>query len=414
MDRGWDRTTLAEVAEESAYGFTASADPDGTGPRFVRITDLVGSLRWENVPASDGVPARLDKYLLRDGDVLIGRTGANVGVALELVDPPESIFASYLVRFRLDRRKVARGFMGLLVRSPWWKAYVRSAQTGSGQPQLNARLMGEFSFPLPDLDEQSRIVEVIHSLENKIENNRKLAKTLEEIAATLFRARFVDFVGHDDLIESEIGPIPAGWKVLPVGELVETRGGTTPSTRNPEYWEGGTVAWATPKDLSGMDSPILRSTSRKITEAGLGKISSGLLPRGTVLLSSRAPVGYTAVTDIDLAVNQGFIAMPPSDQIPSSYILFWLRENMRLIESNAGGTTFAEISKKAFRPLPFLVPPQEDLDTFALVAEPLFARIAAADRESETLVEIRDTLLPKLISGEIRVPEVEEVIEEAV
>jgi type I restriction enzyme S subunit len=120
-------------------------------------------------------------------------------------------------------------------------------------------------------------------------------------------------------------------------------------------------------------------------------------------MSSRAPVGYTAISLVPVAVNQGFIALPPSPQMPSEYVLFWLRANMDRIKAHAGGTTFAEISKRAFRPLPMLLPPKQELDKFRSVAEPLIARIAACARESALLSEIRDTLLPKLISGALGV-----------
>lgn len=121
-------------------------------------------------------------------------------------------------------------------------------------------------------------------------------------------------------------------------------------------------------------------------------------------MSSRAPVGYTAISFVPIAVNQGFIAVPPSDDVPSEYILFWMRANMDRIKAHAGGTTFAEISKRAFRPLPILVPPKQELDSFRTIAEPLISRIAAAVRENVSLSAIRDALLPRLISGQIRVP----------
>lgn len=128
-----------------------------------------------------------------------------------------------------------------------------------------------------------------------------------------------------------------------------------------------------------------------------------MLPKRTVLLSSRAPVGYTAMSFVDVAVNQGFIAIPPSDSVPGEYVMFWLRENMDRIKAHAGGTTFAEISKRAFRPLLMLVPPASALAEFEQAARPMFDLIAAQEREIKALSNIRDALVPKLVSGEIRV-----------
>ena len=123
------------------------------------------------------------------------------------------------------------------------------------------------------------------------------------------------------------------------------------------------------------------------------------------MLSSRAPVGYTAVSFVPIAVNQGFIAIPPTDSIPSEFVYFWLRERMDEIKAHAGGTTFAEISKRAFRPLPMVVPTSVALDAFRRVAEPTFNKMAALEAERRTLAEIHGALLPKLVSGELRVPD---------
>jgi type I restriction enzyme S subunit len=303
-----------------------------------------------------------------------------------------------------------------VLRSPSWWGYVRGASGGSAQPQLNAQVMRGFSFPLPPVPDQMRIAAILCALDDKIDSNRRLAVLLEETAATLFQARFVDFVGVAEFEESEIGWIPRGWRMARIGDLLTVVGGSTPSTTEPRFWNG-THCWATPKDLSGARSPILLDTDRHITGEGVSRISSNLLPVRTVLLSSRAPVGYTAVTFVEVAINQGFIAIPPSDGVPSEFVFFWLREHMDQIKAHAGGTTFAEISKRQFRPLPMVVPPAERLQEFASVAAPMFDLMAIHEAEVRTLTELRDALLPKLISGQICVPDTAdpaEVIEPAV
>jgi type I restriction enzyme S subunit len=283
--------------------------------------------------------------------------------------------------------------------------------TDSAVPGLNRHRAHAETIAVPPIVEQRHIGRVLGTLDDKIASNRRIAATLEQIAATLFKALFVYFVDHDDLVESEIGPIPRRWDIAPVGEALRVVGGSTPSTKEPVYWDGGAHCWATPKDLSGLDEPILLDTARHITDAGVERISSGLLPPRTVLMSSRAPIGYTVISLVPIAVNQGFIAVPPSDDVPSEYVLFWMRENMDRIKANAGGTTFAEISKRAFRPLPMLLPPEQALNDFAQTAAPLIDRIAACVRENLWLAALRDALLPKLISGELRVdqPEAAEV-----
>ena len=209
----------------------------------------------------------------------------------------------------------------------------------------------------------------------------------------------------DRLVDSELGEIPEGWEVSEIGREVDVVGGSTPSTKESAFWENGDIHWATPKDLSRIQSPVLIKTERKITSAGLRKISSGLLPVGTVLMSSRAPVGYLAIAQVPLAVNQGFIAMKCAERISRGYALFWCYENMDIIKANASGTTFQEISKRNFRPLKVIVPTTGVLKVYDSIVNPLFEKITLNVHESRALAAQRDELLPKLVSGEVRVGE---------
>jgi type I restriction enzyme S subunit len=216
----------------------------------------------------------------------------------------------------------------------------------------------------------------------------------------------------DSFEESELGLVPVGWRVDPIGDVVEIVGGGTPNTKEAEYWEPGEFAWTTPKDLSGLQSPVLLKTERLLSAKGVSKVSSGLLPAGTLLLSSRAPIGYLAIAQVPLAINQGYIAILPSSQLPPLYMYFWLKLNMDVIKSRSNGSTFMEISKKAFRPIPALVPPVELLNNFLDVANPIFARLAENEKQAQTLATLRDTLLPRLISGQLRLPDAEALLEE--
>ena len=164
-------------------------------------------------------------------------------------------------------------------------------------------------------------------------------ETLEAMARALFKSWFVDFEpvrakagGREPDLPStlwELFPhaldrdgVPHGWELSEIGKEVHAVGGATPSTKDASYWQGGTRHWATPKDLAGLRSPVLLNTARKITDAGMKRISSGLLPTGTVLLSSRAPIGYLAITEVSTAVNQGFIAMVCAKRLPNVFVLF--------------------------------------------------------------------------------------------
>jgi type I restriction enzyme S subunit len=290
-------------------------------------------------------------------------------------------------------------------------------------PNLNEGIIRSFPLAIPPLPEQHAIAHILGTLDDKIELNRRMNETLESMARAIFQSWFVDFdpvrakvEGRDpglpqplaDLFpnrfeDSKLGEIPAGWAVKTIGDLAEVVGGSTPSTSKLEFWEGGSHCWATPKDLASLSSPVLLDTERRITDAGLAQISSGLLPAGTVLLSSRAPIGYLALAEIPVAINQGFIAMKPKISVPNLFLLLWARSAHEEILSRANGSTFLEISKSNFRPIPVVHPTEGVFGVFVSLVNPLYRRVADNVRESRTLAALRDALLPKLISGAIRV-----------
>jgi type I restriction enzyme S subunit len=290
-------------------------------------------------------------------------------------------------------------------------------------PYVSLTSQRGLSVTLPPLPEQRAIAHILGTLDDKIELNRRMNATLEAMAQALFKSWFVDFdpvrakmEGRDTglppdvaarfpdrLVESELGEVPAGWEVGTIADLADVAGGSTPSTKEPDYWEEGLYHWATPKDLSALAVPILLDTERRITEEGLRQISSGLLPIGTVLLSSRAPIGYLAITEVPTAINQGFIAMRPKAGLSNLFLWLWAASAHEEIGSRANGSTFLEISKANFRPIPVVKPIQSVMTTFDGLVRPQYEHMVVNERESRTLAALRDALLPKLLSGEIRV-----------
>jgi type I restriction enzyme, S subunit len=307
-----------------------------------------------------------------------------------------------------------------------WLQHLAESRSGTF-PQITFDQVAALEVALPPLREQAAIVVFLDCITNKIELNRKMNETLEAMARALFKSWFVNFdpvrakaEGRDPglprqiadlfpnrLEASEIAEIPAGWVMKTIGDLACVVGGSTPSTSRPEFWEGGQYYWATPKDLASLSSPVLLDTERRITDAGLAQISSGLLQTGTILLSSRAPIGYLAIAETPVAINQGFIAIKPKSGVPSVYLLLWAASANEEILSRANGSTFLEISKSNFRPIPAVRPTDAVFHAFDSLTHPLYRRIVSNVRESRTLAALRDVLLPKLISGELRVKNLE-------
>lgn len=302
--------------------------------------------------------------------------------------------------------------------------YLKQHASGSTFQELSGSVLKSLEFLFPPLPEQRAIAHILGSLDDKIELNCRMNRTLEAMARAIFKSWFIDFdpvrakaegrptglpddiaaLFPDSFDDSELGEIPKGWGVKTIGEAVECVGGSTPSTKNPAFWDGGKNPFVTPKDMSSLTSPVILDTSRHITDAGVDKISSGRLPIGTVILSSRAPIGYLAITKVPVSVNQGVIAMICNKDLPNYYVLYWTETNMETIKSNAGGTTFAEISKRNFRPIPVVVPHKLVLDTFVQHVEPLHKQLVLNLQEANSLASLRDILLPKLISGDLRLP----------
>jgi type I restriction enzyme S subunit len=323
----------------------------------------------------------------------------------------------------------------------WVKAHVEELQrhaSGSTFQELTGTALAQIRIRVPPLPEQRAIAHILGTLDDKIELNRRMSQTLEAMARALFKAWFVDFepvrakmegrwqrgqslpglpahlydLFPDRLVESELGEIPEGWEVKRIGDLAEVFGGSTPRTDRSEYWEGGTHHWVTPKDLSALSVPVLLDTERKITDAGLSQISSGLLPKGTVLLSSRAPIGYLAIAEVPVAVNQGFIAMKPRPGISNLFLLRWASAAQEEIVSHANGSTFLEISKSSFRTIRVVSPSSPIMNAFDRISRPMYRKVVENERESRTLAALRDALLPKLIRGEIRVKDAERFLKE--
>jgi type I restriction enzyme S subunit len=412
-------------------GLTRPKKVRGSGLPMVNMGELFAHSRIHNI-SMDLVPIGDNEahFLLQPEDLLFARQSlvfAGAGQCSIFVGNKQpTVFESHIIRCRLNKAISNPYFYYYFFRSPSGRTAIETiAEQGAGASGIRGSDLVNLSVPCPPKAHQDSVVAVLTALDDRIALLRETNATLEAIAQALFKSWFVDFdpvhakqqgnqpegmdadtaaLFPDSFEESELGLIPKGWRVVPIGDVVEIVGGGTPNTKESEYWEPREFSWTTPKDLSGLQSPVLLKTERLLSAKGVSKISSGLLPTGTLLLSSRAPIGYLAIAQIPLAINQGYIAILPSSQLPPLYMYFWLKQNMDVIKSRSNGSTFMEISKKAFRPIPALVPPVELLNNFLDVANPIFARLAENEKQAQTLATLRDTLLPRLISGQLRLP----------
>ncbi|MBA4601802.1 restriction endonuclease subunit S [Thermoactinomyces mirandus] len=402
----WKEVKLGDVCEKIQYGYTQSAVKEKIGPKFLRITDIREQyFDWRSVPYCDISKSDFLKYRLYPGDIVIARTGATTGIS-KYIDQtvPNAVFASYLIRIRVKDGINSR-FIGYVVSSKKYKRYIKSILSGSAQPNANAKQLTSFLFQLPPKEEQNKISEILSSLDDKIELNHQINQDLEEMAQAIFKSWFVDFEPFRDgeFVDSELGPIPKGWRVDKLGNVSTVTGGGTPKTKVPDYWENGNILWATPSDMTSKNSMVLFDTSRKITELGLQNSSAKLLPKGSVLMTSRATIGYTSIAMKEVSTNQGFINIVCNKQISNYYMLCYLLHFKDRILRLANGSTFMEVSKRNFKEINVVVPPHNLIEKFNQYIEPIIETIYQHEQQNQILSNLRDTLLPKLMSGEIRV-----------
>ncbi len=427
IPNGWRYESLGDLVEDQGvcYGIVQPGSETTDGVPIVRVNNI----RNGRIDTSDmmkvesGIEAKFQRSRLRGGEVLLTLVGTLGEVAI-VPDGFRGWNVARAVGVIPVRKDPGSLWVSICLRSSFIQHCIRMWATTTVQATFNLRDLAKLPIPIPPKGTREAIAHILGTLDDKIELNRRMNATLEAMARALFQSWFVDFDpvrakldgrkpdGLDAATaalfpahfqDSPLGHIPQGWTVEPVGEVVECVGGGTPSTAEPKFWEDGTHHWTTPKDFSSLQAPILLDTNRKITDAGIAKISSGLLPAGTLLLSSRAPVGYLAIAAMPVAINQGFIAIKCNERASNFFMLNWCQTNMAEIESRATGTTFAEISKQNFRPILVELPPKELMAAFTEKVSPLYAQITANLHQSRTLATIRDALLPKLLSGKLSV-----------
>ena len=440
MENDWGMARIEEVAEKVAMGpFGSSIKVATFVPEGVPVISgqHLHGFRVDDSPGFNFITGehaeRLANANVQRGDIVFTHAGNISNVAYV---PENSKFERYVVSqrqfyVRCDRAKVIPEFVTAYFKTlaGQHQLLANSSQVGVPSIAQPVSYLRTIEIPLPPLSEQFRIAHILGTLEDKIELNRQMNDTLEQMTRALFKSWFVYFdpvrakldgrwrrdesllglpselydLFPDRLVASELGEIPEGWEANTIADLATIEGGSTPSTKIVEYWEQGTHCWATPKDLSGLTVPVLLETNRKITDAGLGKIGSGLQPPGTVLLSSRAPVGYLAINEVPTAINQGFIAIRPKSGIPNHYLLHWCADSLDEILNHANGSTFLEISKSSFRLMRLAKPNHEVLEAYEGLASNFHQKIVDNEQSNRILIAIRDSLLPELISGGLRV-----------
>ena len=428
----WREVTLGDVCHSVRYGYTASATDSPTGTRFLRVTDVAkGSLNWNTVPYCDIDDDQFYRFNLQPGDIVIARMGT-IGVSALIDRPVRAVPASYLIRHRIDEAIADPRFVSYVLRSPVYWQFIHSyGSAGAVQPNINTQVLSGFEFPLPPLPEQRAIAHVLGTLDDKIELNRRMNETLEAMARALFTSWFVDFepvrakmegrwrrgeslpglpadlydLFPDRLVDSELGEVPEGWEVGTVNQLSKRiQNGGTPKRSEPTYWEPRDIPWLTSGEVR---QSFVLDTQDYISRRGLEHSSAKMISARSVLVALYgATAGQVSMNICPLTTNQAVSAIFPSDG-NRYFCLVSLKLQVGELGSRAIGSAQQNLSKQAVESTNVVLPPIELRAVFDTIVEGSFERIFANLSESRTLAAQRDTLLPRLVSGDVEMDDIQ-------
>jgi len=390
---------LGDISEFINGGSWSDKEYTENGIPVVKVTNLKnGSVDLSEV---NYIPeSSLDKYgryMLRKGDLVIATVGSHpnlvasaAGRATIIPSKAEgALLNQNALCIRTNSNDLNQGYLAYLGKSDLFQGYVKSVGRGAAnQVRIALGLIKEFSFELPPLPTQRKIASILSAYDDLIENNLKRIKLLEEKA----------FLRYKGIVRSEkLGEFF-------IEEVCKTLGGGTPATGDRRFWDEGEILWFSPTDLTKHNSIVLLDSDKKITALGLQKSSAKLVPPKTILMTSRASIGYFGLINKPASTNQGFINIIPFNENHRAYMLFDLKNRKEEIIGNANGSTFLEISKGKFRQMKIKLPKDEKvLIDFQKEFETLFNLIENLLKQNTKLREARDILLPKLMNGQIEV-----------
>ena len=350
-----------------------------------------------------------DSWMVRGfpkvGDVVL-TTEAPLGEVAQL-DNDNVALAQRVVTLRGKMGLLDNTYLKYFLMSNVGQQRLKARETGTTVTGIKQSELREVLIDCPPYEFQQKIASILKSLDDKIEVNRRINDNLEQQAQALFKSWFVDFEPFKDgeFVESELGMIPKGWRVGTLDEIGDVIGGSTPSKARPEYYTENGIAWLTPKDLSVSNAKFTVKGEIDITQEGYNSCSTKLMPKGTVLFSSRAPIGYITIAKNEICTNQGFKSVVPG-YAGTAFLYCYLKAATPDIENKATGSTFKEASGSLMKSLQLVIAPKDIMDSFEERLKPIFDEQECIEDESHRLATLRDTLLPKLMSGELKVNEV--------
>ena len=327
------------------------------------------------------------------GDILFVNKGTPGRVCM-VPDPIDFCIAQDMIALRADDSKIYNKYLFAVLRSREIQQQIYNTNVGDVIPHFKKQFMDQLLIPVPDRKVQEAIGDLYYALSYKVEHNKKINDNLQQQAYAYFLRLFVENADPS-------------WRVGTIADLGTVVGGGTPSKAKPEYYTEDGIAWITPKDLSIDKSKFIAHGENDISELGYRNSSATMMPVGTVLFSSRAPIGYIAIASNDVTTNQGFKSVVPHPEIGTPFVYYFLIHNLPLIESKASGSTFKEVSGSVMKSVEAVIPDGDTIAKFNNFCRPIFAMQEKLEQENRKLAAMRDSLLPRLMSGEIDVADID-------
>jgi type I restriction enzyme S subunit len=433
MSSDWEYAPLGEVCSRITYGFTNPMPTvDGDGAYMVTAKDIKnGRIQYQTARKTSWYAYRsnlTDKSRPAKGDLLLTKDGS-IG-RLALCDR-DDICINQSVALLQSNGKGDFRYIKYLLEAPEYQRKMESDSDGSTIKHIYITRVDKMIIPLPPRKEQQGIVSILGTLDDKIELNRKTNETLEAMAKALFKSWFVDFdpvkakaegrptglpaeisdLFPDSFDDSELGEIPSGWECCSFTQLVEVISGGTPKTSVDEYWNGS-VNWFSVVDAPSSSDCWVIQTEKSITHQGLNNCSSKLLSTGTTIISARGTVGKVCLAGQDMAMNQSCYGLRSKAENGGFFCFYLTKSLVEILEARAHGSVFSTITRDTLDGVSTISPSLEVIQSFNGIAGALLGKIKNNLEDNRILGNQRDALLPKLISGEIRIPDVEKMLEE--
>ena len=365
---------------------------------------------------SEADAQRLSKYIVAEGDIVYSRRG-DVTLKALIKKHESGYFCGTGCLLLRPGSEIDSAFLTYYLSTETMKDWIKQQAVGATMPNLNTGILARIPFSAPAKDEQTKLARVISSLDKKIELNNKINAELDAMAKLIYDYWFVQFdfpdangkpyksSGGKMVYNQELKrEIPEGWSAGTLNDLGQIVGGSTPSTSVAENFSEKGTPWITPKDLSrNVGNKFISRGEQNVSEAGIKSASLKVYPKDTVLMSSRAPIGYLAIARNNLTTNQGFKSFIPNKGFSSSFIFYTAKHVMKAIIQYSSGSTFKEVSGSTLKTVKTCLPDTEIAESFTVKMNSIFERQNIAELENQNLTQLRDWLLPMLMNGQVSI-----------